>query len=79
MMTMFRNSLDKIVKESFRILKELKMRRSNRLSYQAMSSARTHSQFGTATPISPFVQYQISFRLMPSSAATSILMKVFMM
>ena len=47
-------------------------RRSNRLSYQAMSLTRTQSQLCTATPISSFVQCQVSFRLLLSSAATFI-------
>ena len=48
------------------------LRHSNRLSYQAMSSTRTQSQFYTATPISSFVQCHISFRLLPSSVPTFI-------
>ena len=36
-------------------------RRSNLLSYQAMSSTRTKSQICTAAPISLFVQCQVSF------------------
>ena len=51
-------------------------RRSNRLSYQAMSSTRTQSQLCTATPISSFVQCHISFRLLPSSVATFVLIEV---
>ena len=47
-------------------------RRSNRLSYQAMSSARTQSQLCTATPISSFIQCPISFWLLPSSVATKV-------
>ena len=35
------------------------------------------SQLCTATPISPFVQSQISFRLLPSSVATFILIEIF--
>ena len=51
---------------------------SNRLSYQAMSSTRTQSQLCTATPISSFVQCKVSFRLLPSSAATFILIEIFL-
>ena len=51
-------------------------RRSNRLSYQAMNLTHTRSQLGTATPISSFVQCQISFRLLPSSVATVILIAI---
>ena len=56
-------------------------RRSNRLSYHAMSSTRTQSQLCTATPISSFVQCQVSFRhffLLPSSVVTFILIKIFL-
>ena len=52
--------------------------RSNRLSYQAMSSTRTQSQLYTATPISSFVQCLVLFRLLPSSAATVILIEIFL-
>ena len=38
-------------------------RRSNRMSYQAMSPTCTQSQFCTATPISSFAQCHISYRL----------------
>ena len=38
--------------------------------------ARSH--FCTATPISSFVQRQISFRLLPSSSATFIIMEIFL-
>ena len=40
-------------------------RRSNQMSYQAISSTRTQSQLFRATPISSFVQCDISFRLLP--------------
>ena len=42
---------------------------------QAMSSTHTHSQFCAATPISSSVQCQISFRPLPSSFATFILIE----
>ena len=48
----------------------------NRLSYQAMSLTRTHSQLCTATPISSFAQCHISFRLLPSSVAPSVLIEI---
>ena len=48
------------------------LRRSNRLSYQAMSSTRTQNQLCIATPISSFAQCPISFRPLPSSVATFI-------
>ena len=51
-------------------------RRSNRLSYQAMSSTCTQSHLCTATPISSFVLCHISFRLLPSSVATLFELKV---
>ena len=51
---------------------------SNRLSYRAMSSACTQSQLCTATPISLFAQCPISFRLLPLSVATFILIEVFL-
>ena len=38
--------------------------RSIRLTYQVVSSTITQSQLCTATPISSFVQCQISFRLL---------------
>ena len=44
--------------------------RSNRLSYQAMSSGRTHSQVCPAFPTSLFLQYHISLRLLNSSVTT---------
>ena len=47
-------------------------RRSNRLSFQAMSSTRTQNQLCTTTPISSFAQCPISFRLLLSSVATFI-------
>ena len=53
-------------------------RRSNRLSYQAMSSTRTQSQLYTATLILLFAQCQISFRPFPSSAATFVLIQTFL-
>ena len=53
-------------------------RRSTRLSYQAMSSTRTQSQLSTATPISLFVQCQISFRQLPSSVGTFLLIEIFL-
>ena len=53
-------------------------RRSNRLSSQALSSTRTQSQFCTATPNSSFVQWPVSFRLLPSSVATFILIEIFL-
>ena len=37
-------------------------------------STRTQSQLCTATPISSFVQCHLSFRLLPSSIATFVLM-----
>ena len=40
-----------------------------------MSSTRTQSQLCTATPISSFVQCQVSFRLLPSSIATFVLIE----
>ena len=46
------------------------VRRSNRLSYQAMSSTCTQIQLCTTIPMSLFVQCHISFRLLPSSVAT---------
>ena len=52
-------------------------RRSNRLSYQVMSSTRTQSQFCIATAISSSVQCQVSLRLLPSSVATFILIELF--
>ena len=51
---------------------------SNRLSYQAMSSARTHSQLCTVTPISSFLQCQVSFRPLSSSVATFVLIEFFL-
>ena len=51
-------------------------RRSNH--YQAMSSTRTQGQLCTATSISSFVQCQLSFRLLPSSVATFILIEIFL-
>ena len=51
-------------------------RRSNRLSYQTMSSTRTQSQLCTAAPISSFVQYHISFRLLLSSVDTFVLIEI---
>ena len=45
-------------------------RRSNRLSYQAMSSTCTYRKLCTTTPISSFVQCQIIFWLLPWSVAT---------
>ena len=50
--------------------------RSNQLSYQAMSSARTHNQLCTAIPTLSFVQCQVSFRLLPLSADTSVLIEI---
>ena len=51
-------------------------RRFNRLSYHAMSSTRTKSQLSTATPIPSLVQCRILFRLLSSSVATFILIKI---
>ena len=45
---------------------------------QFMSSTRTQSQLCTATPISSFIQCQVSFRLLPSSVATFILTEIFL-
>ena len=42
------------------------------------SGALTLSQLCTATPISSFVQCHVSFRLLPSSVATFILIEVFL-
>ena len=57
---------------------EIPFRRSNRLSYQAMSYTRTQSQLRTATAISLFVQYHTyHFGCLPSSVATFILIEVF--
>ena len=53
-------------------------RHSNRLRYQAMSSSRTQSQHCTGTPILSFVQRQVSFRLLPSSVTTFILIEIFL-
>ena len=52
--------------------------RSNRLSYQAMSSSRTQSQLCIATPISSLgqCQCQTSYRLLSSSVATFNFIKV---
>ena len=47
----------------------------HRLTYQTMNSTRTQSQLCIATPISSFVQCQVSFRLLPSSVATFIYIK----
>ena len=52
-------------------------RRSNRLSYQTMSSTCTQSQLCAATPVSPFVQCPTSFRPLPSSVATFISIEIF--
>ena len=52
-------------------------RRSNRLSYQAMSSTRTQNQLSTATPISSFVQCPISFRLFAFVSRHVYLIEVF--
>ena len=49
---------------------------ANRLSYQAMSSTHTQSQLCPATPISTFVQCQVSFRLLPSSVTTFALIEI---
>ena len=46
------------------------------LSYQPMSLTRTQSQLCTATPISSFVQCQISFRPLPSSVTTLVLIEI---
>ena len=43
---------------------------------QAINSTRTQSQLCTATPISSFVQCHISFRLLPSSVATFVLIEI---
>ena len=51
-------------------------RRSIWLSYQAMSSTRTQSQLCTATPISSFVQFPISFQLLPSSVPAFNLVEI---
>ena len=53
-------------------------RRSNRLSYQALSSTHFHSQLCTATTISSFLQCQISCRPLPPSVATYILSEIFL-
>ena len=50
----------------------------NRLSYHAMSSTHTQSQLCTATPIATFAQSPISFRLLPSSVTTFILIEIFL-
>ena len=52
-------------------------RRSNRLSYQTMSSTRTQSQLCIATPISSFAQCPISSGLLLSSLTTFILILKF--
>ena len=46
------------------------LRRSNRLSYQAMSSICTNGSLCTATPRLSFVECVVSFWLMPSSVTT---------
>ena len=51
-------------------------RRSDWLSYQAMSSTRTQSQLCTAIPISLFVHCHVSFRPLLSSLATFVLTKI---
>ena len=48
------------------------------MSYHGMSSTRSQSQLCTATPISPFAQCLISFRLLPSSVAAFILISNFL-
>ena len=52
--------------------------RSNRLKYYTMCSTRTQSQICTATPIPSSVQCLISFRLLPSSVATLILIEIYL-
>ena len=41
-----------------------------------MRSTRTQIQLATATPISSYVQFQISFRQLPSSVATTVLIEI---
>ena len=56
-------------------------RRSNQLSYQAMSYYQAtciQSQFCIITPISSFVQCQVLFWLLPSLVATFTLIKIFL-
>ena len=53
--------------------------RTKQLSYQAMSSTRNQSQLLKATLTSSFVKCRISFRLLPSSVGTFILIAVFLM
>ena len=43
-----------------------------------MSSTRTHGQLYTATSISLFVQCQVSFRLLPASVDTFMLIEIFL-
>ena len=52
-------------------------KRSNQLSYQAMSSTRTQTQLCTVAPMSSCVQCHISFRQFSSSVATFIFIKIF--
>ena len=53
-------------------------RRSNRLSYLTMSSTHTQNQLCTATPILSLLQCQVSFRPLPSSFATFVLIEFFL-
>ena len=49
------------------------------MSYHTMSSTRTQNHLCTAgTPISSFAHCPISFRLLPSSVATFVLIEVFL-
>ena len=48
------------------------------LNPQPLNSTRTQNQLCTTTPISSFVQCLISFRLLPSSVATFILIEIFL-
>ena len=68
----------RIIWSSYRKFAWVGSRRSNRLSYQAMSSTCTQSLLCTATPISPFVQCLILFRLLPPTVATFILIWSFL-
>ena len=52
-------------------------RTTDQLSYPAMKSSRTQSQFCAATPVSSRVQCHISFRLLPSLVVTFFLIEIF--
>ena len=66
-------------KNASSIIRILQIRTTTeKIKLTGLGLTRTQSQLCTTTPISSFVQCQVSFRLLPSSVTTFILIKIFL-